>query len=133
MNQKAPQEQDARLVLVIEDNRDFAQLFGNILELVGCRLALAPDGESGLAKAREIKPDLVFCDLMLPGAMTGFQFAQAVRADADLSGTPLVAVSGLSSEDHRDEALAAGFDKFYPKPIKFAHIKEAVAAFLEKQ
>jgi CheY-like chemotaxis protein len=43
-----------------------------------------------------------------------------------------VAVSGLSSEDHRDEALAAGFDKFYPKPIKFANIKEAVAAFLDE-
>jgi len=125
------QEQTSRLVLVIEDNRDFAQLFGNILELVGCQLALAPDAETGLHKARELKPNLVFCDLMLPGAMTGFQFAQAMRADSMLAATPLVAVSGLSSEDHRKEALAAGFDRFYPKPIKFAHIKEAIAEFLE--
>jgi CheY-like chemotaxis protein len=121
----------SRLVLVIEDNRDFAQLFGNILELVGCQLAIAPSAEIGLVKARELQPALIFCDLILPGAMTGFQFAEAVRADPLLAPTPLVAVSGLSSEDHRDEALAAGFNRFYPKPIKFAHIKEAVADFLK--
>ncbi len=123
-------QQASRLVLVIEDNRDFAQLFGNILELVGCQLALAPDAETGLAKARQLQPALVFCDLMLPGKLSGFQFAQAMRSDPDLASTPLVAVSGLSSDDHRDEALAAGFDRFYPKPIKFAHIQEAVDVFL---
>ena len=132
MTMNPAQQPASRLVLVIEDNRDFAQLFGNILELVGCQLALAPDGQSGLAKARELRPALIFCDLMLPGSVNGFAFAKAVREDPDLAATPLVAVSGLSSEDHREEALAAGFNKFYPKPIKFAHIKEAVTAFLEQ-
>jgi CheY-like chemotaxis protein len=132
MTTDSPQRQGSRLVLVIEDNRDFAQLFGNILELVGCQLALAPDGESGLTKARALRPALIFCDLMLPGRMNGFAFAKVVREDPDLAATPLVAVSGLSSDDHRVEALAAGFNKFYPKPIKFAHIKEAVALFLEQ-
>jgi CheY-like chemotaxis protein len=132
MNQDNAQAQGSGLALVIEDNRDFAQLFGNILEIMGCRLALAPDAESGLAMARGLKPDLIFCDLMLPGSMNGFQFAEAIRADQALAATPLIAVSGLSSEDHRDEALAAGFNRFYSKPIKFAHITEVVKTFLKQ-
>jgi CheY-like chemotaxis protein len=126
------ESEQARLVLVIEDNRDFAQLFGNILEVMGCKLALAPDAESGLRLAREIRPALIFCDLILPGQITGFELAQTLRQDSELGATPLIAVSGLSSEDHRDEALAAGFDRFYSKPIKFAHITEAVESFLKK-
>jgi CheY-like chemotaxis protein len=116
-------------VLAIEDNRDFAQLFRHMLEIMGCELDITSDARVGLSIARNIRPELIFCDLGLPGSMDGFDFARAIRADADLAHIPLVAVSGYSSPEDRQRAIAAGFDRICGKPVKFADISAALAHF----
>jgi AhpD family alkylhydroperoxidase len=119
-------------VLAIEDNRDFAQLFRHMLEIMGCELDITSDARSGLKLAHERRPELIFCDIGLPGDMNGFDFARAVRADAQLARIPLVAVSGYSSPEDREKAMAAGFDRVCAKPVKFADISEALAAYSTK-
>lgn len=119
-------------VLAIEDNRDFAQLFRHMLEIMGCELDITPDARSGLRLAHERLPELIFCDIGLPGDMNGFDFARAVRADSKLAHIPLVAVSGYSSPEDREKAMAAGFDRVCAKPVKFADISEALAAYSAK-
>jgi signal transduction histidine kinase/ActR/RegA family two-component response regulator len=116
-------------VLAIEDNRDFAQLFRHMLEIMGCELDITSDARSGLARAHAILPQLIFCDIGLPGDMDGFAFAQAVRGDPALGHIPLVAVSGYNSPADVQRALAAGFNRVCGKPVKFADISEALATF----
>ena len=116
-------------VLAIEDNRDFAQLFRHMLEIMGCELDITSDARSGLKIARDIMPQLIFCDIGLPGDMDGFAFARTVRADPDLRHIPLVAVSGYNSPADVQRARDAGFDRLCGKPVKFADISEALSTF----
>jgi signal transduction histidine kinase/ActR/RegA family two-component response regulator len=120
-------------VLAIEDNRDFAQLFRHMLEVMGCDLDIRPDARSGLERAREILPELIFCDIGLPGEMDGFAFARAVRSDPVLAPIPLVAVSGYSSPADVQHAMEAGFNRVCGKPVKFADISDALATFASRQ
>ena len=116
-------------VLAIEDNRDFAQLFRHMLEIMGCELDITSDARSGLARAHEMLPELIFCDIGLPGSMDGFAFARAVRNDPVLAQIPLVAVSGYNSPADVQRAIEAGFDRVCGKPVKFADISETLATF----
>lgn len=116
-------------VLAIEDNRDFAQLFRHMLEIMGCELDITSDARSGLKLARDIMPQLIFCDIGLPGDMDGFAFARTVRADPALQHIPLVAVSGYNSPADVQRARDAGFDRLCGKPVKFADISEALSTF----
>ena len=116
-------------VLAIEDNRDFAQLFRHMLEIMGCELDITSEARSGLKLAREIMPQLIFCDIGLPGDMDGFAFARALRADPALQQIPLVAVSGYNSPADVQRARDAGFDRVCGKPVKFADISEALSTF----
>ena len=116
-------------VLAIEDNRDFAQLFRHMLEIMGCDLDITSDARSGLKTARQILPQLIFCDIGLPGDMDGFAFARTVRADPLLAHIPLVAVSGYNSPADVKRALDAGFNRVCGKPVKFADISDALATF----
>jgi signal transduction histidine kinase/ActR/RegA family two-component response regulator len=120
-------------VLAIEDNRDFAQLFRHMLEIMGCDLDITSDARSGLARARAMLPELIFCDIGLPGDMDGFAFAEAVRSEAALAHIPLVAVSGFNSPADIQRALEAGFNRVCGKPVKFADISEALATFASKR
>ncbi|MDO8300982.1 MAG: hybrid sensor histidine kinase/response regulator [Lacisediminimonas sp.] len=116
-------------VLAIEDNKDFAQLFRHMLEIMGCELDITSDARSGLKLAHERLPELIFCDIGLPGDMNGIDFARAVRADPELAHIPLVAVSGYSSPEDRHKAMAAGFDRVCAKPVKFADISDALSVY----
>lgn len=116
-------------VLAIEDNQDFAQVLRHLLEAMGCDLDIAFDARSGLEMATKSVPLMIFCDIGLPGDMNGFDFAQAVRANDALAHIPLIAVSGYTSDEDKARAISAGFDRVFPKPVKFSHINEALNTF----
>jgi CheY-like chemotaxis protein/two-component sensor histidine kinase len=105
----------SRLVLVIEDNVDAGQGLGDLLELRGHRVRVARDGRSGLAAAREARPDVVICDLGLPD-MSGFDVARALRGDERLRTTRIIALSGYAQHEDRQRAREAGFDAHVAKP-----------------
>lgn len=116
-------------VLVIEDNRDIARILADILKIKGCETAVAFTARSGLEIAEQNRPDLIFCDIALPGDMDGHEFARSLRANPELSGIPLVAVSGYSTDEDRRQALDSGFDMVFPKPVKFADLTIALERF----
>jgi CheY-like chemotaxis protein len=124
-------EADARqpLALVIEDNRDFSQLFRDMLQIMGCRTLAAYGARAGLELAIANQPDLIFCDLGLPGDMDGLQFARAAAVEPRLAQTALIAVSGRIMDHEKREALQAGFRRFLAKPVKFAEVDDALSSF----
>lgn len=120
-------------VLVIEDNRDFARLFGDMLEIMGCSLEVEFDVRSGLEIAKNTVPDLIFCDLGLPGELDGFDFARMIRNDSKLAHIPLIAVSGRTSQEDIHRAIEAGFTQVFPKPVKFADVSRALSVYSKRK
>jgi len=107
-----------RSILVIEDNEDGAQSLADVLELQGHRVHIAADGRTGISLARELRPDVVLCDIGLPD-LDGYAVARALRGEAALGGMRLVAVSGYAQPEDRQRARDAGFDAHLAKPPEF--------------
>lgn len=119
-------------VLVIEDNQDLARLFCDMLEVMGCETEVAFNARTGVASARRIKPDIVFCDLRLPGERNGFDVAAELRSDEASANLPLIAVTGYSDIEEHRRALDAGFDRVFAKPIKFAEIQHVLKDYQKR-
>jgi CheY-like chemotaxis protein len=112
---------DARRVLVVDDNADAAESLGEIVKLLGHTVELAYDGPRALEMARANPPDVVLCDIGLPG-MTGYDVAKRLRA-AGHDGVQLIAVSGYAQPEDVKRALEAGFDRHVAKPVNVALIE----------
>jgi len=106
----------ARRVLIIEDNLDSAETLAELLSLAGHDVEIAHDGPAGLQKALSSTPDVVVCDIGLPG-MSGYDVARAMRAEPSLAATLLVALTGYALPEDRQQALRAGFDHHLAKPV----------------
>jgi two-component system CheB/CheR fusion protein len=116
----------SRVILVVEDDPDSGQMLADVLALDGHRVHLAADGRSGIAKALEVKPDIVLCDIGLPD-MSGYEVARTLRGDASLERTYLVALSGYAQPEDRQRALEAGFDAHLGKPASPEMLNEVMA------
>jgi signal transduction histidine kinase len=109
-------------ILIVEDNRDAAESLRLLLELRGHQVTLAATGTAGVEAARRLRPEVILCDLGLPG-MDGYMVAQTVRADPALGATRLVAVSGYGQDEDRLRCREVGFDAHLTKPIEFADLE----------
>jgi CheY-like chemotaxis protein len=101
---------------VIEDNLDAAESMGLLLELSGHKVEIAHDGPQGLEAARRFRPDIVLCDIGLPGGVDGYEVARRMRQDPDLCGMRLIALTGYGQEEDQRRAREAGFDVHLTKP-----------------
>ncbi|BDG09541.1 hybrid sensor histidine kinase/response regulator [Anaeromyxobacter paludicola] len=113
-------------VLVVEDNRDVADSLVELVEAFGHEVRLAHAGPDALAEARAAPPDVLLCDIGLPG-MSGYEVASAFRADPALRGARLVAVSGYAQPEDRRRAAEAGFDEHVAKPPDPAALERLLA------
>lgn len=119
-------------VLVIEDNQDLAKLFQDLLEVMGCDAEVAFNARAGLDSIRKSAPDIVFCDLRLPGEKNGFDVAAELRANDDFARLPLIAVTGSDDAVEHRRALDAGFNHVFEKPVKFAEIQEVLKGYQKR-
>lgn len=103
-------------ILVIEDDPASLDLITYLLTAHGYRASAAVRGDDGLVRAREQRPDLVLCDIQLPG-MDGYEIAAQLKSDESLCTIPLIAVTAMAMVGDRDKVLAAGFDAYISKPV----------------
>ncbi|KFI06446.1 response regulator [Massilia sp. BSC265] len=116
-------------ILIIEDNPANVELMAFLLTAHGHGAVSAPDGARGIAAARAAPPDLVACDVNLPG-MNGFSVLAALKAEPALAGVPVLAVTALAMAGDREKVLAAGFDGYISKPIEPESFVAELEAFL---
>jgi PAS domain S-box-containing protein len=116
-----------RRVLVIDDNVDGAQSLKDVLETCGHEVQVAYDGPSGLEAARELEPDVIVCDIGLPG-MDGYAVARTIRAEPALREAQLVALSGYARPEDVERARDAGFDQHLAKPPGIDELAALLAA-----
>ncbi len=122
---RSEQPRKPRRVLIVEDNADAAASLRAGLELDGHEVAVAYDGVTGVRRARELKPEVVLCDIGLPG-MDGYAVAQTLRADEAMKHTFLVALTGYALPEDFRRATAAGFDRHIAKPPSLDAIEEVL-------
>jgi len=103
-------------ILVIDDNPENLDLMTYLLSAFGHRALKAVDGEEGLLLAKRERPDLILCDLQMP-RLDGFELAQQIRLDPQLSDVPLVAVTASAMPDDLGKVMDAGFNGYITKPI----------------
>lgn len=116
-------------VMVIEDNEDLAKLFCDLLEVMGCATQAAFNVRTALECIRSDLPDLVFCDLRLPGGKSGFDLARELRTDPACAHIPLIAVTGFDDPREHQRAREAGFEQVFDKPVKFAQIQSVLKGY----
>lgn len=110
-------------ILVVEDHRDTAMLLTEVLEAAGHTAVVAYDGEHALERARDFDPEVVLCDIGLPGGMSGYDVAQAFRRAPELSGVFMVAVTGYGQPEDVRRAVDSGFDAHIIKPFGLAKLE----------
>lgn len=113
-------------VLVVDDNRDFAQSLALLLHLAGYRTTCAFDGDGALMLALEHRPLVVVTDLAMPGR-DGYRLLAALRAEPACRDAFVVAVSGWGGNAAERQARAAGFDAWFVKPCEHADLMKTVA------
>ena len=127
MNLSAPERSGPAScrVLVIDDRIDASYPVKVLLEKDGHQVHVASDGLSGIEAARTFQPQVVFCDIGMPG-MDGYEVARMLRADNDLCLAYLVALTGFGQDEDRQRARAAGFDQHLTKPASQADLRGAI-------
>jgi CheY-like chemotaxis protein/anti-sigma regulatory factor (Ser/Thr protein kinase) len=113
----------ARRILVVEDNPDAAATMRDFLELSGHEVELADSGKAGVQAAREFHPEVVLCDIGLPG-MSGFEVAAELRRDPATRSAKLIAVTGYGRDEDRRKSKEAGFDMHLTKPVDPAQLRD---------
>jgi CheY-like chemotaxis protein len=103
-------------ILVIDDNRDAADTLALLLDAEGHHTRVEYAGATALQAAAEFAPEVIFCDIGLPG-MTGHEVAARLRADGSREAALLVAVTGWGTDDDKRRTREAGFDHHLTKPV----------------
>ena len=122
----APAKRVSRRVLIIEDNVDSAESLQMLLELLGHEVTVAHSGADGIRAAEAAAPDVVVCDIGLPG-MSGHAVCKRLRALPPLARTLFVALSGHAVDSPDGEAKGAAFDLYLLKPVDPKRLAEVIA------
>lgn len=113
--------------LIVEDDADQADLVSRLVKLRGIDAVVAHDGESGLARAREMKPDVVLLDVMLPD-LNGFEICRRLRAERETMLTPIVMLTALGDKSNRTNGYRVGANAYVTKPYGPEDLFEAIRA-----
>jgi two-component system alkaline phosphatase synthesis response regulator PhoP len=116
-------------VLIVEDNTDLAYGLRNNLEIEGYLVDVAVDGVAGLARARDIRPDLIILDLMLPG-LDGYRVLKALRESGD--EVPVLILTAHGEEADKVRGFRFGADDYVTKPFGLLELMARVAALLRR-
>jgi len=118
-------------VLIVEDDRDIADLIAHYLQKAGHTAEIVTSGTAALPRARDAVPDLLILDRMLPG-MDGLLVCQALRADPATAAIPIILLTARGEEAERVQGLELGADDYVTKPFSPRELMARVAALLRR-
>ncbi len=118
-----------RVVLVVEDDDLNMKLCRELLQVHGCSVVQAIDGNSGWRMARRHRPDLIILDIQLPG-LTGLEVLARLKADKSLQAIPVIALTAFAMQGDRDRFLRSGFDHYISKPISVPDFLQTIEHYL---
>lgn len=116
-------------ILVVEDEFDSVQVVSKILTYHGIEVHVARNGVECIAQLETLQPTLVLTDLAMP-EMDGWRTLTAIRANPRTAHIPVVAMTAYDSVDVAEEAVAAGFDAYFAKPVNAARLVNDLAEII---
>ena len=119
----------ATRILVVDDEPAIVRLMEYVLDRQGYIVRTAADGEEALRVVGEFRPELVVLDVMMP-RKHGYTVAEAIRADPDLGGVPIIMLSARAQDTDVEQGLAAGANRYLTKPFEPDGLLETVARCL---
>lgn len=114
-------------ILYVEDNDDNMFIVHRRLTLAGFDVAVARNGEEGIAMAVDVRPDLIVMDLDLP-IIDGWEATRRLKARPETKAIPIIALTAHAMTGDREKALAAGCDDYDSKPVDFARLRAKIEA-----
>ena len=116
-------------ILLVEDNEMNRDMLSRRLARRGYEVAVALDGEQGVAMAKSEAPALILMDMSLPG-MDGWEATRQIKAMPETRAIPVIALTAHAMAGDRERAIAAGCDDFDTKPVEFTRLLEKIEALL---
>ncbi len=118
-------------ILIIENESDLARSISDFLEMNDYQTSMLHSGEEAIEWLLHETPDLIICDLMMPG-MNGYDVLDAVRQIRKLAQIPFLFLTGMAEEEYRRAGMIKGADDFISKPFKFDQLLASIQSALEK-
>ena len=116
-------------ILLIEDNEMNRDMLSRRLTRKGFEVDMAVDGQEGLDKVKQSQPELILLDMSLP-VKDGWTVARELKADAETSAIPIIALTAHAMEGDRQKAIEAGCDDYDTKPVELNRLLEKIKALL---
>lgn len=118
-------------IVIAEDEPDIRELIAFTLRFAGHEVVTGSNGEEGYELAKREHPDLVMLDVRMP-KMTGYEACKRIKAEPDISNTPVIFLSAKGQENEIEQGLAAGAEEYLLKPFAPDQLVEQVKAVLGK-
>jgi PAS domain S-box-containing protein len=119
-------------ILVIDDMPTITNFMNILLKKLGHEVMIANNGPEGIAKAREFKPDVILCDIGMPG-MDGYDVAREIRSDDRLKNIILIALSGYAQPEDLKNSKDVGFDRHLAKPVRMAVLRATLDEYCHEK
>ena len=113
-------------ILIVEDHADIRKLLKMTLEFDDFEIHEASTGDAGLALCREICPDIVLLDIMMPGTLNGLEVCRQIKADHATRFTKVVLLTARVQAGDKEAGLAAGADDYLMKPFSTLQVLESI-------
>ncbi|HEX9431700.1 MAG TPA: response regulator [Burkholderiales bacterium] len=116
-------------ILVVDDQRSNAEMMAGVLKARGYSVYIALDGQQALEQVREMHPDLVVSDILMPG-VDGYDLCRRLRSAPETALLPVILVTSLDAQSERIKGLEAGADDFLSKPVNWEELFARVRSLL---
>lgn len=119
-------------ILYVEDHDDNIFMLTMRLERLGAKVSIARDGAEGVAKAHDLKPDLIVMDLGLP-VIDGWEATRRIKASPETAPIPVVALTAHAMHGEEEKALDAGCDAYDTKPVVIKRLVSKIEQLLSER
>jgi two-component system, OmpR family, phosphate regulon response regulator PhoB len=116
-------------LLIVEDHADIRKLLRMTLEYDNFEVHEASNGDVGLAMARDITPDIVLLDLMMPGHLNGLDVCRHIKADPNMQHTKVIMLTARGKASDQEAGTQAGADAYLMKPFSTLQVLETIYHF----